>query len=611
MQTSNIRPATRDLFELLLYLLRELTDFWNFVFSFAAGALISAWLGYPTLAPFGVILAAQVVLQTARHYRDQNVNTLLQLPAEREDPAFIMDRHGRILLSAGKTRDFFNAHGIVHLDQFIGSAGLSALLRNVQTACDAPAGGGVEVYAPANRRWYEVQAKPAAFLCGAEPDRFLVWFRDVSLRKAHDTRQLDLLRYSSWLAPRIRDFARRKSLDDALAGFILGTYAAVLIARKDRSGRIRGRVFRQTGAGLEKSAELTFPDDAAAALLFSPPQAQPAADTGMAPAHARRFPARHPFDHRVLDFIGTPVENFISYSEGEVGLIAFNCRGAITPYEKLFLETLLNLSRSLEALIALARENDQQFLQKVMGLCAAAEYSDKITGRHILRVNVFSRLIAEEMGRDPAFCETIGQVAALHDIGKVAIPELIKLKRVYTAAERSKMQMHTLYGARIIETMMRFATRRDPRLVMARNIALHHHQTFNGRGYPPLRPGEAQGESLQGDDNSYFNCGQCRPLAGRDIPVEGLIVGLADRYDALRSPRQYKPPLTHDETLALMTTGDGTGVSGRDWYGEAIWAVFERVHPELERHYAEMADGEGPAELPADSGSGRQIQDGG
>lgn len=115
---------------------------------------------------------------------------------------------------------------------------------------------------------------------------------------------------------------------------------------------------------------------------------------------------------------------------------------------------------------------------------------------------------------------------------------------------------------------------------------------------------------LSHDDNSYFNCSECRPLAGRDIPVEGLIVGLADRYDALRSPRQYKPRLTHGETLALMTTGGGTGVSGRDWYGEAIWSVFERVHPELERHYAEMADGEAPAEIHADEGSERQIPDG-
>jgi response regulator RpfG family c-di-GMP phosphodiesterase len=594
MKRADIRPVYRDFFEFLLYLLRELTDVWNYVFSVATGALISVLSGRLTLTPFLVILAAQACLQACRHFRDRDVNTLIQLPAERDDPAFIMNRQGRILLSAGKTRDFFKAHRITHLDQFVGSAGLAAILKNVQTVCDAPAGGGVEVYAPAPRKWYDAQAKPAAFLCGAQPDRFLVWFRDVTVRKAHDTRQQDLLHYSSWLAPRIRDFARRKSLDDAVASFILGTYGAVLIARKDAGGRLQGRVFKQIAAGLEKSPVLTFRSDATAALLFSQRQAQLAPGPAPAQSSAQQFPTQYPFDQRVLDFISAPVQNFISHHEGEVALIAFNCRGTITAYEKVFLETLLNLSRSLEALIALARENDQQFIQKVMGLCAAAEYSDKITGRHILRVNAFSRLIAKKMGRDPDFCDTIGQVAALHDIGKVAIPELIKLARVYTPAERLKMQMHTVYGARIIETMMRFGSRRDNRLVMARNIALHHHQTFNGRGYPALRPTDRQRDNLEGDDQFYLDCGECRPLTGRDIPVEGLIVGLADRYDALRSQRQYKPSFTHAQTLSLMTTGGELGISGRDWYGETIWSAFERGHADLEREYAEMADAEAP-----------------
>ena len=71
--------------------------------------------------------------------------------------------------------------------------------------------------------------------------------------------------------------------------------------------------------------------------------------------------------------------------------------------------------------------------------------------------------------------------------GKVAIPELIKLARPFNRDQRLEMQMHTIYGARIIETMMAYSEKEDPRMVMARNIALHHHQTFNGKGYPRLK----------------------------------------------------------------------------------------------------------------------------
>ena len=79
------------------------------------------------------------------------------------------------------------------------------------------------------------------------------------------------------------------------------------------------------------------------------------------------------------------------------------------------------------------------------------------------------------------------KLAALHDIGKAAIPELIKLARPFNRDQRLKMQMHTTYDARIIETMMPHSEKEDPRIVMARYIALHHHQTFKGKGSPRLK----------------------------------------------------------------------------------------------------------------------------
>jgi hypothetical protein len=63
-----------------------------------------------------------------------------------------------------------------------------------------------------------------------------------------------------------------------------------------------------------------------------------------------------------------------------------------------------------------------------------------------------------------------------------------------------------------------------------------------------------------------------------EIPTEALIVGLADRYDALRSRRPYKEAYSHEKTLAVLTKDDRSGIKGAEWYGEEIWSVFEKHH---------------------------------
>jgi HD-GYP domain-containing protein (c-di-GMP phosphodiesterase class II) len=68
------------------------------------------------------------------------------------------------------------------------------------------------------------------------------------------------------------------------------------------------------------------------------------------------------------------------------------------------------------------------------------------------------------------------------------------------------------------------------------------------------------------------------PLSETEIPTEALIVGLADRYDALRSRRPYKEAYSHDKTMAVMTNDDRSRISGCDWFGYEIWEVFEKHH---------------------------------
>jgi HD-GYP domain-containing protein (c-di-GMP phosphodiesterase class II) len=167
----------------------------------------------------------------------------------------------------------------------------------------------------------------------------------------------------------------------------------------------------------------------------------------------------------------------------------------------------------------------------------------------------------------------------------VAVPELIKLATPYSREQRLEMQMHTVYGARIIETMMTYAEKQDPRMVMARNIALHHHQTFNGKGYPRLK---RKGTIIDPVSRDYRDYQNNIPLSGTEIPTEALIVGLADRYDALRSRRPYKKAYSHEKTLAILSKDDRSGFNGGDWYGDKIWQVFEKHHLHFKEVFERM-----------------------
>jgi len=153
-------------------------------------------------------------------------------------------------------------------------------------------------------------------------------------------------------------------------------------------------------------------------------------------------------------------------------------------------------------------------------LANLAETRDDLTGEHMRRIGIFSRLIAESLGAPPRFCEDLEVFAPLHDIGKVGIPDTILMKpQPLTLTEHGIMQGHTTMGNRILSDV--------PTMEMGAVIARSHHEKWAGGGYP---------------DN----------LSGEAIPLEARIVSMVDVYDALRSRRPYKEPWTHEKALELI-----------------------------------------------------------
>jgi putative two-component system response regulator len=183
-------------------------------------------------------------------------------------------------------------------------------------------------------------------------------------------------------------------------------------------------------------------------------------------------------------------------------------------------------------------------LEALVRLAIAAEYRDDQTGGHIQRVGRTSEAIAEELGLDTYTVDLIRNAAPLHDVGKIGVSDRILLKPgPLTDEERESMKAHVRIGASILSNST------SPLLRMAEQIALTHHEWWDGNGYP---------KRLQGDE----------------IPLSGRIVALADVFDALTQDRPYKAAVGLHEALAEIRS-----LSGRQFDPQVV-AAFEELEPE-------------------------------
>lgn len=209
--------------------------------------------------------------------------------------------------------------------------------------------------------------------------------------------------------------------------------------------------------------------------------------------------------------------------------------------------------RVLEDMVRLRTEAlNQTRLQVVRRLGRAAEYRDNETGFHILRMSKFSALMAKRLGWTEEDHELMLHASPMHDIGKIGIPDAILLKPgKLDPDEWTIMQTHAAIGAELLEGDD------SPLLRLAREIALCHHEKWDGSGYP-------------------------RGLAAEDIPESARIVAVADVFDALTSARPYKPAWPLEKALALMQEQRGRHFDPR--VIDHFFAVLPEILEIRERH---------------------------
>jgi len=176
------------------------------------------------------------------------------------------------------------------------------------------------------------------------------------------------------------------------------------------------------------------------------------------------------------------------------------------------------------ALVALENAHHEALIR----LAVAAELRDDDTGAHIVRLGYLAEALARLLGVPAERAQTLRMAAPMHDIGKIGIPDnVLKKPGLLTTEERALMQTHPRLGAEIL------GSSQIPLFALAAEVALHHHERWDGTGYP-------------------------RGLAGEEIPLSGRIVAVVDYFDALTMDRCYRPAFADDRALAMRADQSGS-----------------------------------------------------
>lgn len=203
---------------------------------------------------------------------------------------------------------------------------------------------------------------------------------------------------------------------------------------------------------------------------------------------------------------------------------------------------------------------EESYLETIFTMTRAAEYKDEDTGAHVQRISYLCRELAGWLGTDDEFVDVIFFASPMHDIGKLGIPDQVLLKPGPLAPEEwAVMKGHAAMGAKIL------GNSRSRYLRMGAEIALNHHERWDGGGYPGGK-------------------------AGASIPLAARIMNICDIYDALRSKRPYKPALDHARTMDILTHGDGRTQPGH--FDPAILAMATERHESLRDIFDRMSSQE-------------------
>ena len=347
---------------LLKYTGRELINPVTYLVAFLIGATINALQGnglFFSAVPYVVPLFVQGFAKATLKFKTRDIDILCQLPAERQDPAFVINRQGLIIAAEGNTKALFKELNISQIHHLFSPDEIGHILKAPGGSIDDSAAEPLELFSEITGKWYLVKTKVSA------DDHILIWLDEISSRKAMDFSLSAIRRFSREVINSINELAVKNDIYDRLALLILKEgYLGVFITREDKDGHLSGYAFKGNSNKLIKSDLIQVPE-ASAAMIWASRKAECDIHGCVASANKPEsmsqadFEKANPFNAEVKTFLDFPITSYINYAEGDVSIIAFNKKDGIKKFDADVINTVVNTARSVTRLIDLAIGNNR------------------------------------------------------------------------------------------------------------------------------------------------------------------------------------------------------------------------------------------------------------